>query len=238
MIIFKLIHGGNTMPIYNPALKPLNLSEIKRYSGLDKYADFPASLLDQACTEAYILAQPKATWQIYEYDASTATIMGTYPLKLEAPKIINYLSQAIQIAVIALTIGPKLEDKVSTYFATGEYTSGLLLDAAGTAAVEVAADQVCDFIKSQTTRQGYLTLPRFSPGYGEWDITVQPLILALANGDAIDLKVTDSCMLQPRKSITAVIGITANQHGADVGYMYESTTCPQCTQINCLARKD
>lgn len=69
------------MPIYNPALKPLSINEIKRYSGLDKYADFPAHLSDQACTESYIFAlQPQATWQIYDYDASKATIMGPQPL--------------------------------------------------------------------------------------------------------------------------------------------------------------
>lgn len=226
------------MPIYNPVLKPLSLSEVKRYSGLKQYAEFPGHLLDEACTEAYLLAQPQATWQIYDYDASTTTILGTPPLTLQAPKIIKYLSQAIQIAVISLTIGSKLEEQVSTYFSNGEYTSGLLLDAAGTAAVEVAADQVCDFIKNQAARHGYLTLPRFSPGYGEWDITVQPLILDLSNGDVINLTVTDSCMLLPRKSITAVIGITANEHSPTVGYMYQDRTCPQCSQINCLARKD
>ena len=226
------------MPIYNPALTPLNLSEIKRYSGLGKYAEFPSHLLDQACTESYLLAQPKATWQIYNYDASTATIMAPLPLTLHAPKIINYLSQAVQIAVIALTIGPKLEEQVSDYFTAGEYTSGLLLDAAGTAAVEVAADQVADFIKNQAATEGYLVLPRFSPGYGEWDITVQPLILNLANGHEIDLTVTESCMLLPRKSITAVIGFTPNEQNVSLNYLYQDTTCPQCPQINCLARKD
>ena len=199
------------MPIYNPALKPLNISEIKRYSGLDQYTDFPAHLLDQACTESYILAHPQATWQIYNYDANTATIMGSQPLILQAPKIISYLSEAVQVAVIALTIGSKLENQVSEYFISGEYTSGLLLDAAGTAAVEVAADQVCEFIKRQVAHQGYRALPRFSPGYGNWDITVQPLILKLAHAHEINLKATDSCMLQPRKSITAVIALTANQ---------------------------
>ena len=226
------------MPIYNPALKPLSINEIKRYSGLDKYADFPAHLLDQACTESYILAQPQATWQIYDYDASKATIMGPQPLTLGAPKIIHYLSQAVQVAVIALTIGPKLEEQVSQYFSAGEYTSGLLLDAAGTTAVEVAADQVCELIKKQASQQGYLTLPRFSPGYGQWDITVQPAILHLANADEIHVVATESCMLLPRKSITAIIGLTANQGDALVGYTYQDTTCPQCTQINCLARKD
>ncbi len=226
------------MAIYNPVLKSLSLHEIKRYSGLDKYADFPSHLLDQACTEAYLLAQPKASWQVYSYNASKATIMAPKPLILQSPKIIHYLSQAVQIAVITLTIGPKLEKKVNEYFTQGEYTSGLLLDAAGTAAVEVAADQVCDFIKNQAYQQGYLVLPRFSPGYGQWDITVQPLILDLANGHEIDVTVTESCMLLPRKSITAVIGFVPNQEELHLNYLYQDTTCPQCPQINCLARKD
>lgn len=226
------------MPVYNPALKPLNLSEIKRYSGLDQYADFPSHLLDQACTESYLLAEPEATWQIYDYNASNATIMGSQPLALQSAKVIHYLSQALKVAVMALTIGPKLEKKVSDYFTCGEYTSGLLLDAAGTAAVEVAADQVCEFIKKQASQQGYLSLPRFSPGYGEWDITVQPIILDLAHADEINLTATDSCMLLPRKSITAIIGLTANQSDSSISYMYQDTTCTQCSQINCLARKD
>ena len=226
------------MPVYNPALKPLNLSEIKRYSGLDQYADFPSHLLDQACTESYLFAEPEATWQIYDYNANSATIIGPQPLILHSAKVIHYLSQALKVAVMALTIGPKLEKKVSDYFADGEYTSGLLLDAAGTAAVEVAADQVCEFIKKQAAQQGYLTLPRFSPGYGEWDITVQPLILELAHAHEINLTATDSCMLLPRKSITAIIGLTANQQDSSISYMYQDTTCTQCTQINCLARKD
>lgn len=226
------------MPIYNPPLKPLNLSEIKRYSGLDNYTQFPTHLLDQACTEAYLLAQPQASWQIYNYDASKARIMAPEPLLLHAPKVINYLAQSVQIAIIALTIGPKLEQQVNNYFTLGEYTSGLLLDAAGTAAVEVAADQVCEFIKIQAAQQGYKTLPRFSPGYGEWDIRVQPLILDLASGHDIQLTVTESCMLLPRKSITAVIGFIPNQQEVNLSYQYQATTCPECSQINCLARKD
>lgn len=97
---------------------------------------------------------------------------------------------------------------------------------------------MCELIKKQASQQGYLTLPRFSPGYGQWDITVQPAILHLANADEIHVVATESCMLLPRKSITAIIGLTANQGDALVGYTYQDTTCPQCTQINCLARKD
>lgn len=232
------MYRRNTMPIYNPALKNLDITEIKRYSGLSQTAEFPSHLLDQACTEAYVLAQPRVIWQIYDYSASTNTIMSSPPLELPPTKISKHLANALKVAVIAVTVGPNLEERVHEYFVNDEYTLGLLLDAAGTTAVEIAANQACDFIKQQVTQQGYCTLSRFSPGYGEWDITIQPTILSLSHADEINITATTSCMLLPRKSITAVIGLTANVCELNIDKTYQSTHCQQCQQINCLARKE
>jgi hypothetical protein len=80
-------------------------------------------------------------------------------------------------------------------------------------------------------------LTRYSPGYGDWDITDQPHILALAGGEAIDVSVTPSCMLIPRKSVTAIIGLAP---GTDrpAPPNCASGGCKTCSQINCLARKE
>lgn len=226
------------MPIYNPAIKTLDMSELKRYSGFTKCTEFPQRLLDQACTEAQIISQPKAIWQIYDYDAKSATIMSPEPLTLPPTVISKHLANSLKIVVIAVTIGPNLEELVSDYFTKNEYTLGLLLDAAGTTAVEVAADQACELIKQEANKQGYATLFRFSPGYGQWDITVQPKILSLAHADEINITATPSCMLLPRKSITAVIGLTANVCTQDLEENTKNSKCHQCQQVNCLARKD
>jgi hypothetical protein len=226
------------MPIYNPAIKSFDMEEMKRYSGLTQCTKFPQHLLDQACTEAQIISQPKATWQIYDYNAETATIMSPKPLMLPQTVISKHLAKAFKVAVIAVTIGAKLEEQVSNYFTNNEYTLGLLLDAAGTTAVEIAADQACELIKQEVTKQGYATLFRFSPGYGQWDITVQPQILSLAHADEINVTATPSCMLLPRKSITAVIGLTANVSTNNLHQNIEISKCHQCQQVNCLARKD
>ncbi|MCC5467446.1 methionine synthase [Pelosinus baikalensis] len=226
------------MPIYNPTIQTLEMSELKRYSGLTKCTEFPQHLLDHACTEAQIISKPKASWQMYDYDASSATIMSPEPLSLPPTVISKHLANSLKVAVIAVTIGPDLEELVSDYFSKNEYTLGLLLDAAGTTAVELAADQACELIKQEANKQGYTTLFRFSPGYGQWDIRVQPQILSLAHGDEINITVTSTCMLLPRKSITAVIGLTATVPNLPLKEMIEGSKCDQCQQINCLSRKD
>jgi uncharacterized membrane protein YciS (DUF1049 family) len=226
------------MAIYNPSIKNFDIQEMKRYSGLTKCSEFPQHLLDQACTEAQIVSQPKATWQIYNYNAETSTIMSPEPLTLPPTVISKHLANALKVIVIAVTIGSKLEELVSDYFTNNEYTLGLLLDAAGTTAVEIAADQACELIKQQVNKQGYSPLFRFSPGYGQWDITVQPQILSLAHADKINVTATPSCMLLPRKSITAVIGLTANISTNNLERKIKNSKCHQCQQVDCLARKD
>ena len=226
------------MPIYNPAIKNLDMNELKRYSGLTKCTEFPQRLLDQACTEAQIISQPKAIWQIYDYDANSATILSPIPLTLPPTAISKHLANSLKVIVIAVTIGAKLEEIVSDYFTRNEYTLGLLLDAAGTTAVEIAADQACELIKQQANKEGYSTLFRFSPGYGQWDITVQPQILSLAHAEEINITATPTCMLLPRKSITAVIGLTANVCKTGLDRTIQDSKCQQCQQVNCLARKD
>ena len=226
------------MPIYNPVLTTLDITEIKRYSGLPHSAQFSSQLLDQACTEAYILVKSQAIWQIYDYNASSRTIMSPHPHTLPPTKVSDHLANSLQVAVIAVTIGAHLETRVKEYFSNDEYTLGLLLDAAGTTAVEIAADKACELIKQQASHKGYSTLSRFSPGYGQWNITDQPTILALAHAQEIGITATSSCMLLPRKSITAVIGLAANIPNINMETSPQCTSCQQCKQVKCLARKD
>lgn len=226
------------MPLYNPAIKSIDLNELKRYSGLATCKEFPQHLLDQACTEAQILTQPKAVWKIYDYDKDSSTIMSPEPLPLPPSAVSRHLAASLKVAVIAVTIGAKLEETVSDYFTKNEYTRGLLLDAAGTTAVELAADQACEFMNQEVNKKGYIAVSRFSPGYGGWDIKVQPQIVSLAHAKDIQITSTPSCMLLPRKSITAVIGLIANTCQNSFTNTIKDAKCGQCQQINCFARKD
>ncbi|MDF2570702.1 MAG: hypothetical protein K0R55_2306, partial [Sporomusa sp.] len=131
------------MPIYHPRLVTIDLDETKRYAGLSGKSDFSAELLTEACTQAQILVNPKGVWQVYAYDQDAHTIISPNPLSLTSESVIKHLRGATEIAVMAVTIGQALEQEVSNLFSENRYALGLLLDAAGTTAVEEVCDAVC-----------------------------------------------------------------------------------------------
>lgn len=196
------------MPIYNPSIKQLDQAEVLRYAGLKSGTPFPTGLVEEACIEAQVLIKPAANWAVFPYDNNANVIVAQTAVPIVGTGIKEHLSGARQIAVLAVTIGEKLEQTAADYFHSGRYTLALLLDAAGTVAVEAAADSVEHLIKQQQLQYGWQTTSRFSPGYGDWEISVQPNILELAGAYSIGVTHTSSCMLVPRKSVTAVIGMT------------------------------
>ncbi|MBP2651242.1 MAG: Vitamin dependent methionine synthase activation region [Firmicutes bacterium] len=215
----------------------IDQNETRRYAGLKGQTNFPDTLIEQACTEALIMTTPKGTWNTYPYNATTQTILSNPPLKLTSTNLSRHLEKAVEVVIIAVTIGEQIETKISELFTAGNYTLGLLLDAAGTAAVETVADAINNFITVQNTNRGLQPIWRFSPGYGDWSITDQPHILALADGSSAGIKVTPSCMLMPRKSVTAIIGLVPKEI-ISTSITCNKTSCERCSHQNCLARKE
>lgn len=226
------------MPIFNAPLLSLDQKECKRYAGLASQTAFPDELITKACMEALTLISPRGIWQTYDYDNKNHAILSETPIQLKGEGIVKHLQAASKVAVLAVTIGMELETEVTRHFETGEYTRGLLLDAAGTTAVEANADYIENLITKEAISHGYSPLFRFSPGYGKWDISSQPDILTLAGGNEINVNVTPSCILTPRKSVTAVIGLVPHTITAEQISACKTKSCQTCNQINCFARRE
>jgi cobalamin-dependent methionine synthase I len=84
----------------------------------------------------------------------------------------------------------------------------LAMDAAATACIEAVCDEVCEEIAAAAATEGLSTGNRFSPGYGDLPLTLQPAILVtLDAGRKIGLTCTDTLIMLPRKSVTAFVGL-------------------------------
>lgn len=231
------------LPIYNTPLLDIDIAETRRYAGLRK-SEFPQAAIEEACIEARILAQPKGTWDIYPYDHATQTVLSDKPFTIAGAKIGKHLSGCTQVIILAATVGDAIEEAVTEYFSKGKYAYSTILDAAATAAVEQVADSMEKYIQSQIVKKGLAMRWRFSPGYGDWPIEQQPDMLRLSNAKSIGMSLTDSMMLTPRKSITAIIGlynqetVTAKcDHMNDNNLRAQVHSCNQCDKKDCLARK-
>ncbi len=80
---------------------------------------------------------------------------------------------------------------------------GIVTDCIGSAAIEA----FCDKINSEFENPGFLR-PRFSPGYGDLPLECQKDIVEfLQTKKNIGMSLTESLMMVPVKSVTAIIGI-------------------------------
>ena len=140
------------------------------------------------------------------------------------------LAQCRQAAVLCCTLGAEFEVLLRARQAR-DMAQAAILDACGSALVEAG----CDAAQEELARrcpQSYFT-DRFSPGYGDLPLEVQgPLLDLLDAPRRVGLCATDSHLLTPRKSVTAILGI------ADGPIEQTKRSCLGCpAQSGCQYRK-
>jgi len=124
------------------------------------------------------------------------------PVALIAPR-------AERVALFAVTLGEPLSRAVAECFAGADFALGYTLDALAS----VAADAVACLAErryAQSLRDLGWSTPdgavlRYSPGYCGWDITGQRRLFAALRPEPIGLTLTDSCLMQPLKSVSGVL---------------------------------
>lgn len=219
--------------IYRPILNCIDRQETKRYAGLRKGGDFPEKLVDEACGIVMMLKEPQTAWAVYSYDSAAGCVKTSENYYVPGQSLLKHLAQASQVVFLTATIGEMVEEAASSAFARGEYALGMLIDAAATAAVEQTADELEKLLKNKYQAQGFRMTFRFSPGYGDWDLNEQGRVAVLAKAASIGVTLTDSLMLMPRKSITAVIGLCP-----DINEETPSKGCNKCSKLDCSMRRD
>ncbi len=236
------------MQRFNSTLMELNKSEVLRYAGVKKDHALDPNMVDEACLEARLLATPKGSWEIYDYDAETHTVQSEQPFIIEGNSIIKHLKDATKVIILCATVGEAIEEAVTEHFSEGRYAYSVLLDAAATCAVEKLADDIEKTIYPKVAAKSFSTRWRFSPGYGDWDITQQPDMVRLSGANDIGITLTESMMLYPRKSITAIIGLVPVVHSANDNASEDTLSgnnsslphppggCATCDRLDCPSR--
>ena len=227
------------MPIYNAKLTSIDTVETKRYAGLRKDINFDEKKIVEACEEAQILIDVQGNWEIYNYDYKNQTILSEIPVIIEGKSIGNHLNNCDKVICMAITIGENIEKEITKKFQKGEYTSSILLDAAATTAVEQAADTMEKAIGQNPLIRGYSMRWRFSPGYGDWSLSQQKELFRLSNAEIIGIRLSTSMMMIPRKSVTAIIGLSNSLVDNKTKKIEDRKkfSCENCNSVNCPNRK-
>jgi len=146
-------------------------------------------------------------------------------------KLSAHLSGCERCVLLCATLGAGV-DRLLARASAREMGYAAVLNAAASAWIEDFLDEWQAEYLSQ--HPGESAVFRFSPGYGDWDISCQNEILNLLSAWRIGVTATESSMLVPVKSVTALLGIKSDGCGTENAWH----DCGKCTKLDCNFRKE
>ena len=151
--------------------------------------------------------RPRYVYQVFPLEkAGESWRLGGTDVVLAGSSAAAMLAECGDAALMACTLGAQFDAMLLREQAR-DMGNAAILDACGSAYVEAGCDEAERELASRLPGM-YLT-DRFSPGYGDLPLDVQRALgNALNMEKLLGLHVTESLMLNPVKSVTAVIGIS------------------------------
>lgn len=212
------------------ALPPVNRREILRYAGAKAETPELTPLLEDALTEVSPLLSGKVCWTAFPIRRQKDGLDLGFT-KIQSTALQRNLTGCHQVVVFAATLGLGFDRLLARYGRLSP-AKALLLQAIGAERIEGLCDVFCEKIRSEAQAAGLSPAPRFSPGYGDFPLSVQSDIFRVLDCPRkIGLTLNESLLMSPSKSVTAVIGLGQPQK-ADC-----ATGCTQCGKTDCIYRR-
>jgi len=187
-------------------LTGLDRGEVLRYLGFygrDPGQDAAADI-DRCQALLFKTARPRVVWRRFDL-APDGTLAGT-GFRPAGADIRAHLAGCTAAILMAATLGGEAEALIRRT-QVKSMGDALILDACASAAVENVCDNLCDDI-ARSVAPLYLT-DRFSPGYGDLPLSQQgALCAALDVGRRIGVTLTESGLMLPQKTVTAILGVS------------------------------
>jgi cobalamin-dependent methionine synthase I len=109
------------------------------------------------------------------------------------------------------TAGREIINAIEADATGANVTRGIVLDAAASEIVDASLDWIMDYFNQSLRRENRRLLgKRYSAGYGDLLLQTQKAMYRLLQLDRIGIEITDSSMLVPEKSVTAITGIQSH----------------------------
>jgi len=165
------------------------------------------NLIEENISAAQKLIRPKVCAAFDDITVKEDEILCKNGFKIKSKDVSKLFKNCFKIYGVAATIGAELEKRRDDYIKDKETFNALIFDAAGSVAAEeaitLANNQLIEF---EAKNSNSLT-KRYSTGYGDWTIENQKELLSWLGAEKIGITLTESFLMKPEKSVSAVIGV-------------------------------
>lgn len=212
----------------------LDRSEAIRYMGYhgtqpDEAVQASLTRCGEALQQA---AEPKSIYRVFPLQHIDAQTLEIADVQIHSKNLARNLQGCSEVCLMAATlgIGP---DRLIARASAVRMSDAVIYQAAAAAMVETYCDEVNERIRQEAAQRGMYCRPR-----GSVPVTVifrshtrRDFSRLLDTPRKIGLTVTESCLLAPIKSVTAVIGLSETPQSC------HRKGCEECGKTDCAYRR-
>jgi hypothetical protein len=218
----------------NPSVETNKLSRHFGAGGCNCFSNSLSAKLESYSKRLDKLLLPRLHYQIEKIDnigKRSVSIHGGTIFKSQ--KLSSALDGSDEIVCFVATIGNVIEKKINGLIAQNRLSEAYVLDAMGSVAVEDMVEQFHQYRRAPFFSENKSVTLRFSPGYCDWPVTEQKKLFNLFDSEPQGVKLLNSCLMQPRKSVSGVFGLVHCSSSSFQPY----NPCRQCKKTDCIARR-
>ena len=210
------------------------MREAVRYLGYGKHAvdDQTLGLIADSFGSLRTLSSRKSVYRIFDLEQEDGETVRFGSLTVKSKSLGKNLRGCDKIVLFGATLGIGVDQLLSRTSKT-DMAKTVVTQACAAALLEEYCDECQERIRQEMESEGRYLRPRFSPGYGDFPIECQrDMVRMLDCAKSIGLTLTESCMMAPSKSVTAVIG------AGRAAVRCHRQGCESCEKLDCIYRRD
>ena len=184
----------------------VDVNQALRFAGVKEPDEIALRAAHQAAEQVEKRASPRYTYRVFDTAPTERGVsLPEAGLLLPGNLAKTMLADCEKAVLLLCTLGAEFDRLLRTAQAR-DMTEALYIDACGSSFVE----QGCDAAEQEIAARhpGLYLTDRFSPGYGDLPLSLQLDFLRALNGEKrLGVCAAPSFLLNPMKSVTAVIGL-------------------------------
>lgn len=213
---------------------PVSQREIARYLGYQGIKPTPdiQQIIDEVLEDLQSAVKPGLVYKTWPCTVDGEELdLG--PIHVYSKDLSRNLYGCETVILLGATLGTGADYQIRRFEKT-DIVKAAVAQAAAAAMIEAYIDQQQELLRIEYEKEGLFMRPRFSPGYGDFSLSVQPEFLSvLQMRRFLGVSLTDGMLMVPSKTVTAVIGL------ARAPYLCreKAEDCATCSMESCAFRK-
>lgn len=211
---------------------PTDFFELLGFDNNEAPEPFPY-YIENVLKEAPALSSIKGGFKIFDsikIDTDMLTIEIDGQVFSPSKTVVTQLKQSTKAALFACTAGTAISDHAKKVSNEGDPMLSYVFDVLGSITVEKATDKMQATLLELLKEDNLGVSDRYSPGYCEWSVAEQHMLFSLLPENFCGIKLSDSALMHPIKSVSGIIGIGE-------GLKQKGYQCQWCTDTNCIYGK-